>query len=55
MDSTSHIVIACDTRQHPEGGIPDEKRGLIRKATDAFFDFIGYHRVGQPFRNRLRD
>ena len=31
------------------------KRGLLKKAIDAFCDFIGIHRAGAPFRNRLRD
>ena len=36
-------------KQHPR------KRGLLNKAIDAFCDFIGIHRAGAPFRNRLRD
>ena len=50
-----HVVIACDTRKLPESAVPDANRGLLRKAADAVFDFIGYHRVGKPFRSRLRD
>lgn len=55
MDGIRHVVIACDTRQLPEGGIPDQNRGLMRKAFDAIFNFIGSHCLGEPFRNRLRD
>ena len=54
-EDTGHIVIACDTRQLPESSVADANRGLTRKAADAVFDFIGYHRVGKPFRSRLRD
>ena len=38
-----------DAEQNPR------KRGLLNKAIDAFCDFIGIHRAGAPFRNRLRD
>ena len=55
LHSPRHIVIACDTRQLPESSVTDANRGLMRKATDAIFNFIGYHRVGKPFRSRLRD
>jgi hypothetical protein len=48
-------VIACDTRQPAQHLAPDQGRGLLRKLTDSFFDFIGLHRVGEPWRNRLRD
>lgn len=49
------ILIACDTQQHPQGPVPNQHRGLLGKLADAFFSFSGYHRVGEPFRNRLRD
>ena len=55
LNDTGHVVIACDTRQLPESSVMDANRGLMRKAADAVFDFIGYHRVGKPFRSRLRD
>ena len=55
VNHTGHVVIACDTRQLSESGIPDPNRGLLRKVSDALFHFIGHHRVGEPFRNRLRD
>ena len=49
-----------DTRHDPEWYKRDteqkpRKRGLLTKAIDAFCDFIGIHRAGAPFRNRLRD
>ena len=54
-NSSRHVVIDRDTRQLSESAISDANRGLLRKATDAIFNFPGYHRVGKPFHNRLRD
>ena len=42
VNGSSHIVIACDTRQLPENATNDVSRNLLRKATDAIFDFIGF-------------
>ena len=45
-----------DTRYDPDWYKQNSrKRGLLTKAIDAFCDFIGIHRAGAPFRNRLRD
>ena len=45
-----------DTRYDPDWYKQNpRKRGLLNKAIDAFCDFIGIHRAGAPFRNRLRD
>jgi len=55
LDSARYVVIACDTRQDPESGIPDPNRRLMRKLTDSIFNFIGYHRVSDPFRNKQWD
>ena len=49
------VVIACSIQPCPERGSRDPNRGLLDKLTDAFCDFIGYHRVGAPFRERHWD
>jgi hypothetical protein len=55
LHGARHVVIACDTAQHDDSAIGEEHSGLVRKLTDAFFYFIGYHRRSEPFRNRQWD
>jgi hypothetical protein len=55
MYRPGNVTIACSTQQDPESGVHDPDRGLVRKVTDAVFNFVGYHRAGEPFRSRNSD
>lgn len=48
------ITIAC-TRQDPLGTVPDENRGLVRKAADAFLNLIRYGRFDNSLTSRQWD
>lgn len=55
MYRPGNVTIACSTRQDPESGVHDPDRGLVRKVTDAVFNFVGYRRAAEPFRSRNSD
>lgn len=55
MYRPGNVTVACSTQQDTENGVHNPDRGLVRKATDAIFSFIGYHRAGEPFRSRTGD
>ena len=55
MYRPGNVTIACSTQQDPESGVHDPDQGLVRKVTDAVFNFVGYHRTGEPIRSRNSD
>jgi len=55
MYRPGNVTVACSTQQDTESGVHNPDRGLVRKATDAIFSFIGCHRAGEPFRSRNGD
>jgi hypothetical protein len=55
VDGFSDVDIACSVGRFPERSLPNPNRGPLLKLSDAVVDFIGYHRQGEPFRNRQRD
>lgn len=55
MYRPGNVTIACSIGQDPNRSIQNLDRGLVRKIADTFLHFIGYHRIGEPFRNRNLD
>lgn len=49
------VILVSYTRQHAEIRFPDQQGRLAGKVIRVLLDLIGYHRLSDPFRFRLRD